>query len=390
MLEKILHRQDVLEVIDSILFNSIYKDKIVNNCGNGELFIDAEQSLFIFLDALYKYKIIISDEDYLDDYISQLKKLFKKFDNFSDINLGINTIIGKICGLKLDIKDKDSSDGKNKILQYIYDKYIVNGYLFHGYSEIYKEEIRKYGLVPEQYNNSYPKFKKIENIFSKKGCSDILGKNFDEKFVYFTDSFSMGCFYGTNAPMYFYRLLSNKQNLEIDDYDETAYFRNDYNKCFDNLNKLMKKFKISSGDKKFITKTCYDEWKLLQRDSSSINILFISRKVLKMDYLDDINFILSDSINNDLGVSVGKIIDSRNNKIIVREKIDSDNLKFINIRNYKVLREERLQTLRKSQNEYNADKLIGAYGRASVFAIMGSILVMLGVISTIIMLSLGV
>ena len=52
--------------------------------------------------------------------------------------------------------------------------------------------------------------------------------------------------------------------------DMEAYFRNDYLACFNNLNKLMKSAILNDYEKKYITKICLDEWKVLHKGSSNI------------------------------------------------------------------------------------------------------------------------
>ena len=105
LLDKILRRKDVCDLIEAIINHPCYNKKKVQSSVNYECFTDVEQPFFLFLDALYKYQIVIGDDLYLDDYIEQLDKLIKKIDNFHDIQFGIYKILGKTCALKLGIVD---------------------------------------------------------------------------------------------------------------------------------------------------------------------------------------------------------------------------------------------------------------------------------------------
>lgn len=238
-------RKDVCDFIEE-LFSDTYNEKqeaSINYYGS----ISKEQVLFTFLDALFKYQIIIDTDIFLDEYIIQVRKLFKKLDDFQDINLGISKIIGKFLALKLNIVDREDPVEKRKILEYVYNRYIVEGYFFHGFSGVYKEQIKRYGFVPEEYQHSYSKFIEVDKIFSKHRIESVMEKNFHAKYVTFTDNFMMGCFYGVNAPMYFYKLLGG--GIKDKDNQANAYFNNDYLGCFNNLNRLIKKAGLNATEK---------------------------------------------------------------------------------------------------------------------------------------------
>ena len=208
VLDKILKRDDVSTFIYEVENNARYYDKKSENSVSYQLYVDNEQALFIVYSALLKYQIIIEDIYYFDEYLEQLEKLFKKLDNFNDICLGINRLIGSICASKLGIKNVE--ENKEEVLRYIYDKYIVDGYFVHGYSSCYEDNIKDNGFKPEEYKNNYNEFMNVNRIFAKYNVLNILDKDFSKKEVKFTDSFIMGCYYSINSPGYLYRLLCNK------------------------------------------------------------------------------------------------------------------------------------------------------------------------------------
>lgn len=390
VLERIFKRRDVVEFIDEIITSNSYVNKKSTFYDNYEKFYDSTCSLFIFYDALYKYQVIVEDEFYLDDYIMQVRKLLKKLDDVVDINEGINKVLGKICAIKLGLENREDDLAKEYIIKYVYDKYIVNGYVFHGFPTVYKEQIIRRGMIPEQYHNSYEKFIQIDKILVKDGES-IINKNFNENCVYFTDSFVLGCFYAYAAPMYFYKILGDSK-INSKNYLRMAYFKNDYFGCFSNLNLLMRRLGVGEAYKKNIIKTCSDEWKKLKTDTSTVSIMAVKRSVFGINYLDDIDKIIKDSTSCDLGISLGKIFNSINNKIEIRSMISASDIKVINISNYKAImnRKRREQEeVKNRQNNYNSDKIINADGRASILMLVGSVLITLGVLITIIMISRG-
>ena len=381
MLYNILRRKDVCEFIEELFSTNNKKiDSLVCYCDMSNY----EQVLFTFFDALFKYQIIIETDVFLDEYVEQVRKLFRKLDNFQDINLGIAKILGKICALKLNITNKEEQQAKKQILQYVYDRYIVEGYFFHGFSGVYKEQIRQYGFVPEEYQHFYSKFMEIDNIFNKRGFSSIMNKSFHENCVYFTDSFMMACYYGVNAPMYFYRLLGG---ANIDDCDKEAYFRNDYLGCFNNLNKLMRQAKLNNSERKYVTKVCCDEWKVLQKSTTNINILLVKRKSLGLNCLRDIEDIMNS--DGDLGELLLKIINSKSDSIPVSYKLNPTDVSFIEIPNYKFLFLLRDRQANEAGSRKNFEKLNNAYGKVSVLILLGSLLITLGVILTIVTIGKG-
>jgi len=388
MLSKVLHRKDVRDLIKEVYYSSSYRNKKNANFINNEIFADLEGVIFVILDALFKYKVIIEDEKYLDGFMLQLNKIIQKIDDLEDIYIGINKIIGRTCAIKLNLQDSSTHENKEKILRYIYDKYIVNGYLFHGFSGVYKGQIMKFGFIPEQYQNLYPHFLEIEKIFSSHGLAEVMDKNFYSREIYFTDSFLMGCYYGANAPMYFSKLLCKNSFIQEKQYDNGSYFKDDYQSCLKNLNQFMQKNKFSAVEKKQILKTCCEEWKLLQKETSNIHILLIKRERLDMNYLKDIGDILANSDATNLGESIGRILNSRNNRIPITSRISDKDLKFIEIPCYRVL--FGVSSLEHIRSKNVEDASVDIYGKVSFLVLLGSICITLGVILTIIMFSRGV
>ena len=220
---------------------------------------------------------------------------------------------------------------------------------------------------------------------------NIMNKNFNEDYVSFTDNFALGCFYAFASPMYFYRLVGDS-GINSKNYDKLAYFKNDYFGCFNNLNLLMKKAKLNDSQKKIVMRSCFEEWRLLKTDISTVSIMMIKRSLVGVDSLKEIDEIVNNSSSCDLGTSIGKIFNACNNKIEVRQKINPSDIKFININNYKAImayKKKMLEDVRNRQDSYNSDKIVNAYGKASILMLMGSILITLGVIITIIMISKG-
>ena len=128
MIDKYLKKEDVQSLIKEIKRNPRYfeKEKGINDFYSD--IMGSELSLYILYDALIKYKIIIDDEALFYDYIIQIDKLYKKIDNYSEIIVGINKLICYMVIRLLNIKGIEEKDNKRKIIDYIYKKYIIDGY----------------------------------------------------------------------------------------------------------------------------------------------------------------------------------------------------------------------------------------------------------------------
>lgn len=386
MLDDIFRRKDVCCFIEEILKDPKYLKKKNSNIKFCDFEL-SQQCLFIFLDALFKYAIIIEDRAYLDSYIVQIKKIITKIDDYVDINIGVNRVIGSFCALKLGFRDCNGYLEKEKILKYIYDKYIVEGYIFHGFCGVFSDQIARYGMVAEQYQNNYHKIAVCKEIFEKNGLF-IIDKDFSLRQLHFTDSFLMSCYYGANAPAYFAKIFGTfYENKNI---DRAAYYKNDFFACFDNLNKLMKKYGISDVEKKSVIKICTELWQSLDKSRANISVLMVKRSYLGLNYLDDITKIVYSAREGDLTTAIGKILNARDDDILVTKRIDNSVIKFVEIPNYQAL-----MCLKDEQDRSLVDKSVAlekyenAYGMASALAILGSLLVTLGVIITIIMISWG-
>ncbi len=380
MLDNILRRGDVLNLIKEIGSNNRYNKKEKMDSINYLQFVNVEQPLFILVDALFKYKVIIDDIYLLDDYIEQLDLLFRKLSNFYDIRIGINRLIAKFVAIKLGYKDK-IEENRRKILSYVYDRYIANGYLFHSVSDVYVEDIKINGFTPQKYNNLYPEFNEVKNILG----NDIMG-DLNEFEVSFTDNFLMAYYYAVNSPMYFYKILCDNYLITKKE-DKEAYFKNDYVACFKNLNKVIYKLDLGEAKAKKVRYICNKEWNLLNRSDSCPTVMVVKRSLLLKDDIREYEEILNNT-EDDLGDLVGKIIDSRFNNVKCSKKINSADIEFISLFGYKDV--ERQDSILESDDIIDGDKdveFVDDYGKVSLLLLIGSMLITFGVILSIIMMS---
>lgn len=390
MLDEIIRRDDVSHLLDDICNSARYYDKKSTNSLGYDMYFGVEQILFLFYDALFKYKMIIDDMSYFDDFFEQVDKLIRKIDNFYDISNGINRIIGRICAFKLGIKDVEDDESKEEVLRYIYDKYMVNGYFIHGYASCYYGNIFENGFYIDQYHHLYDKFIKVQNILNKKKHNKIIIKDFNEKKIDFTDSLLMGCYYSVNAPMFFSDLLCRNEFIKKREYLDD-YAKGDYNACLKNLYGVMSGLKLSDSYKNIFIDAFKSEWKLLDKSNSNISLMLIPRDLFS-DSLININSFIRSCKNDSFAESVCKLFNQRTT-ITVKDDIMKRHITFVNLDGYKkYVKEEKKDNLKTelektfitSDDEF---AFSNTYGKVSILLLVGTMLITVGVILTMLMFS---
>lgn len=388
MLDELIEREDVSKVIVDICNSARYYNKTINNSVDHQIYSDSDQILFLFYDALYKYKVIIGDMEYFSDFLIQVDKLIRKLDNYYDICYGINRIIGKVCAFKLGIDDIDDNESKESILKYIYKKYILNGYYIHGYSSHYHSQLINDGIKIEEYNNLYDEFIMIQDILRKKDYLNILDKDFSVKEISFTESMLMGCYYSVNAPMFFSKFLCHNDFISK---NVDAYAKNNYDLCYKNLQKLCYKLDLSDMERNKFISTFKKQWKQLDKSNSNISLVLVPRKLID-DKIFDIDDFISDNKDLDFNDIVYKLLSSKNSVSCIKN-INKEDIILINLYGVnKYIKEEKKESLvTEIERTFirNDDEFAfsNVYGKVSVLLLLGMLFIMAGVIVTIITFS---
>lgn len=391
MLDDLLRNKDVLSFTDNIKTSDRYFNKKSDKIFEDSIYVSNEVALFIFYDALLKYKIIIDDINLFNNYLDNLDKLYRKIDSFQKLRESINKLICKLVILKLGIDDGIYDKyKKNEVIKYIYDKYIDNGYYIHGFSTTYVDDILKNGFIPEKYENYYENFIKLRDIFSKYNVINVIDKDFNKKRVVFTDDLVKGCYYSTYSPLYFYRFLINEDYFGKR-YRKDSYLKGDYLNLISPLKRFMCDNLFSDGDKKYVLSLIRDEWDLLHRVDKKISLLLVKRNII--DYKSStINDYLND--NGDLFEVVDRLLSSKNNNVYYDKILENDSFEIINLDNYcdevfNIAQIEEQERKEKEELERTNNNFLNSYGKTSYMLLFGSLFISLGVIVTIFMIWRG-
>ena len=368
MLDDFFVRQDVSSFMKEIIFNSRYFDKRIEDSFNYQLFVDVSLPLFLFFDALFKFKIIIDDMKYFDDYFKQVRKLMKRIDNFHDIQYGIYRIIGRTCSFQLGLKEVESLSSKEKLLKRIYERYIDQGYFFCEILPIDCDKVLKENYI-EYKNQCQNPFLEVDKILQKYGFSDYL----------------MACLRSFSSPSYLSSLLSSYDGL-FSKADKSAYFRCDYKSCFHNLDRFLSKLEVSEYDRGKIVSICKQEWTYLDREHSRPLLMLIPRKDFVDNSYESFSLFFSRCQKDSLGDCLEKIFTPRYHDISF-STFSLEAIRFVSFPNYLQV------SFSKNFAKVNQDSFLSeqsffssvsnAYGKASWFLLFGAILITLGVIVTI-------
>lgn len=383
MIDNLLKNEFVERFILDIKTSEKYFLKKFDNIDRYPFDISKEIVLFTFYEALFKYKIIIDEEEYLNDYLNDLDRLFKKIINYQDINDGINKLICKVVANKLRIADMSTPEAREKIVTYIFNNYYVNGYLFHGFSTVYEDDLKIHSCMPGVYNNRYSKMNEINNIFRK--YNDVaFCKDFSNLQMYFTDNFVDACYYSLYSPRYYFKfLLDNDDTNKI---PKRVYLENDFDKCFSEVKKYIDK-EFDENDKNIVINTIKEEWDFLNSVDRRVSLIIVKRNLIDNVDLDLLNKLLSSE--EDLYDLVDRLLSSKNKSIGYQNVLRKEEYDIFSLDYKDRVMDEKKVEIKKIEEHVEPAVLEDVSGSVTVFMLLGSLFVSLGVIVTVIMMLRG-
>ncbi len=414
MFKKIFNNKQILTILHNTLENEKTKNKVSNVSIKGEEYAYNQYSLLITMDMIIKYKIIINDDKYDNYFIKELEQITTTYKNHRNLVILFNKLLIEIVCKKLEITDKENIENQKQIINYIYDKYIVNGYCFHSFPSCFKSEVEENGLSQKIDHKEQNLLKKINYIFNNHNYKDIIPKNLKSKTnpIYITDSPAMAYYYGYRSPYYLATITSLSKYYEnIKDYDKEAFYRKDYIACKNNLLTLCQHLRMSQKEQNTVIKIFIKQWNTLDISNSKPCIAFIRRKDLAKDKLSDIDNIISLIGKEDLYLLISKITDSKYPVVRRYSDIDPLDIKVITLPSYQEIKSNKF--IKNEQKQIKEKKLIKektnkeieieetseqkvfypkfAYsmGSANLLALSGLFLITLGIILSIIINIVG-
>ncbi len=404
----LLKNEHLLSILHNVLMNETTKNQVSNASINGESYSYNRYSLLITMDIVIKYQIIINNETYNNYFLNKLDTITSNYSNHEDLIIKGNSLLIELVSNRLNVTTTKTED-KKQILKYIYDKYIVNGYCFHSFPSVFKEQTEEVGLTQDIDIKELNDLKKIDYIFSNHNYKNIISRNLKEKSraIYITDSPAMAYYYAFRSPEYMAELTSlSKYYNYLKDYNKDAFYDKDYYKCKSNLASLCSHVNMTTKEETTVLKTFDRRWKALNLSESLPCIAFIKRSDLAKDSLPNINEIIKSVDTIELSYLVSKITDSKYPVIRKYSNISSLYLSVITMPSYREIKNNEFLTQEKVkvalttkkreiyreeiEEEKKFDfKYAYSYGNANVVALTGILLITLGLTLTIILNVLG-
>lgn len=393
LFSKIIKREDVRLLTEEVIHNNRYKNiNIPLTITNNYFFFD-NYALFLVLDSIIKFDFLIGEERYIEDYISQLKRLFKRIDNYQDINKGIIRILVSYIVKILNLSNSKNIENKEKILRYIYEKYIVNGYFYYGFSSCNKSEVDFSGIKKSGYILD-SRIDDINIILRKYEDRDIISRVESD----ISDNFVISSYFSMIGPDYLEKLVNSKI-FDKDCYDKKCFYTKDCSLILHNFEVYAKNKHLSDNEKNTILrnmKSIMEEDKL----TNSYGIIaFIKRSTLNRNYLKDIEEIISSASEVEIENSVAMIMESRYSCYDIDKDISPLDFDLLELPSYNYFCKEEINSDVLDENLYIEDypsisdiesdficdnkKQVNSYGFISVF-MLGLLLVVVGLTTLVI------
>lgn len=393
MIEKFLERADVLDFLRECLTDSRFVNTTTSEIFEEDLFLKNQYGLLFAMDALIKFDIIVGDKELIDEYVAQLRRIMKKFNTGNDLYVGLNKTLGKLIASKLNLEDTDTTENKQAIIKYIYERYIQNGYIFHSFPAEYLEEIRNTGIDSSEAYYNLEEVKEIDAIFKNHGMGKVFdGLNEDRNYaIDITDSPLIAYFNALNMPKYLNTFTSTNEYLPDNKYDRNAFYKKDKVACLDNIKRLSNNAGLTTQEKEKVLDFFEKEWRLYKCSSCSPYIMFIKRSSLGKNYLDHYQAILDNCYKEDISFSIEKILESRYKHEKISAKLNTDDYKFVKLAGYKKVyfgdEEGFEEVFPEKEKEEEREPAVGFsfafannYGGLTIVFLLGIILVLVGII----------
>lgn len=278
-----------------------------------------------------------------------IDELLNSINNSDDI---INYVLSKLK-IKLCIEN-DTETEKIKLLDYIYNTYIKEGYFFHGTTSKEIEKIKKYGLTPQNFYFDNKLIQETNDIFEKHRLYKAFeGKSGEMKTFnfYVTDSTDCGIYYANQSPEYLSRFCANGHHMQdLYVYDREAFFRRDFASCYSNVSKFINENNFTDNEKNTVLTNFQKLWNQAVVDNMNPVIFIGKRKIIGRD--DTIKYnIVKQNINN---YSLEQILKFMLKPDNIHDKrfspVDSDYLSIIKLPNlykfYKIKSEDKTKEKR--------------------------------------------
>ncbi|MDQ5932379.1 MAG: hypothetical protein QG649_464 [Patescibacteria group bacterium] len=155
---------------------------------------------------------------------------------------------------------------KEDIAQYVYDKYVTNGFVFHGFNSAAEASIKQYGLSGEKREWDNNDIGEINAVFAKYGVENIAGwHELNSEGAYFvSDTPTASYSYAARSPEWFSSFAGGSLNYaSIREDDGRAFSRRDRAAARHSIESLMAKVNMDTSDQQYVLAFFDRHWNML-------------------------------------------------------------------------------------------------------------------------------
>ena len=353
-----LKNKDVRTFLQQTLTKDCYKSIEPPESLKNNYYLEKNFAFFIAMDAIVKFEQVINDNNLIDEYIEQLKRIFKKFTNYNDIKKGIYLFLEKALSEKLDSN--------------------------------YTNEITCLGLRKENFILD-ERLEKINQIISKVGTENL----FKRENTSITDNVIVALYFALLSPSYISD-LSTSSYLKSKNYNKDCLFSKNLDEIRNNLLTLSKEKRLNNKDTSDVINNFVETYSSDKVNNTKPCIALIKRSTILKNELKDIQEIINNK-DESIASFLSLIMESRYNSYEIENDIAPSEIRIIELPEYSefLLGLSNFTIVNKnidivqddfkiSEEDIIKNKEVNAYGAVSV-AIVGSILIIAGLIISVIL-----
>lgn len=196
------------------------------------------------------YNILFPDSDNISSMIEELS-LFLKSKNININKFVAGQVVNEYCNT-FQIDRNEAELNKVRVYEYIYNKFAIEGYYFHGFNSVFLNDIKSKGLTTGNRQWEIEELNDLNNLLIKKGVAKGLGFVFDncQNTIFFSKRPVFSYHYASSSPEWFSIFCGEVGNIGSN--NRLAYKKRDYEECLKNINTLLERKDFTLEEKKYV------------------------------------------------------------------------------------------------------------------------------------------
>lgn len=290
IIQNILSSSQTMSLLTKVLCNGEtqceHTDTVIDGAYLGSNIIKTQK----IIGFLMQYIIIFASDYKINEVFSVLNSIDLNEIDENELNQFFCKIMARAISSKLNLNETNSMEAKNKIIEFLYENYIENGFCAQGINGVYKESVLNNGLTSSFSIKNEEELRVINDIFQTHGLDKIFFSKLDETselpYYYLTDNMAFAYHYSYHNPEWFSYFVATGNYMPDYKYDRSAYYFRNYNGCKQNVEKLLEAYNIIGKSKETVINFFEKSWKEIVQNNSSNLITFVPRKLISRNIIE--------------------------------------------------------------------------------------------------------